>query len=198
MTRAAQRLIVAGYETVEAGRPSAGTISSISGLAELLRKAPAPLGGEGQYCDTAKAFAPMTAARRLWLARAWLCLAGSPTGGARVRRPSAQPFAHRRRRRRRTRTGHRGTARARSCCRCCPISLRSDAVRSESLSRLARRRACRAARTALAAKVWRRSARPTSPHCSAPAPAAKSRWPACCDGQAMRMCPSAAALTGCR
>ena len=106
-----------------------------------------------QFSVMAMAFGPRMAARRLRRVRARPCPAGSSRGGARVRRPSAQPFAHRRRRRGRPRADHRGPARARAAA----DAAQSRAERREGAAKayldLRGGALAEAARAALAAKV---------------------------------------------
>ena len=115
MTRAAQRLIVAGYQTTKSRPPDCWYDLVHSGLAKSLRKAPAPFRGEDTILRYGNGLrvedgGETLKARPREALPGWLIERAAPES----RRPSAQPFAHRRRRRWRPRADHRGPARARA------------------------------------------------------------------------------------
>ena len=144
MTRAAQRLIVAGYETSKRRPPDCWWDLVHSGLADALVEAPAPFRGggtilrfgEGLRAEGVGETAPARAPDSL---PDWLIANAAPeTGGSR-----AQPFARRRRRRGRPRTGPRGTACACSARDAAQSPAATTPGRGDGLPRRVGRRACR-------------------------------------------------------
>ena len=188
MTRAAQRLIVAGHETSRRRPPDCWYDLVHSGLADALVEAPAPFRGGGTILrfgeglraegvgETAPARAPRLPARL-----------AHRQGGARdrwplrstLRAPAASAGA--------TANGpSRGGLRT-LCSRCCPTSRRSAArARRRPTSRCAAAALAESAREALASKVLAAIGAPELSPILAPAPEAKSRWRDFCLGRGAR------------
>ena len=154
VTRAAQRLIVAGYETSRR-RPVDCWYDLIhTGLADALVEAPAPFRGAGRSCALAKASAPRMPEKRRPLAASRCCPAGSsPRPRPRpwpllsiLRAPPASAGA--------TRSGPSRDGLRTPCSRCCPTSRLSAArMRRRPTSTRGAARWPNSARAALASKV---------------------------------------------
>ena len=202
MTRAAQRLVVAGYENIEGPRRRMLVRSCRirpRGIDEPGLPRPGASGetirrfGEGLFADderrNAMPASDLGAAPRLALGR-------EPPRRRAVRRCGPRDWAARARESGRVNEGRLAHALLQMLPDIPPA--RRDG-RGEGLSRRAWRRARpsrRARRIAaqVVSVIWKRR---NSRRCSAPARAAKCRWPACCGGPGAPMRPIAAASTAC-